>query len=368
MKKFAGWLLVLMGMVCGRVQAQGWLTLGPVPRYELSMAYDPGTDTAVIFGGQAANSVLLNDVWTAKSVTASADANLLGLTWVQSFPTGTAPSPRFGQSAVYSASNNRLLIFGGSTTAAGQCSSDLWVLNGANGSGNVSWTKVTPSGTAPAPRMAHTAIYDSANDVMTVFGGYDCAGHYLADVWALSSASGALGSPVWTQVTVNGSGPAARQFPTAVYDAGSNRMVIYGGDSGGSPWGDAWYLTNANGRGGSSAWTLLTPTGTAPKARTQHVAWYDAVNNRMMIADGWTGTTVLGDSFVLVNANGNGAASWTSLGAVAVGTAPTRRYNSAFYVPAINTAVTFGGVNGPSVIATAVEDHAFVLSIANGLP
>ncbi len=372
MKRLHFSMLVLAALVVvtgGRVLAQGWSTLGPASRFETTMAYDAGTDSAIVFGGQAANSVLLNDVFTATNLTANSGAKALDLTWVQNFPTGAAPAPRFGHTAVYSASNNRLLIFGGATAVSPVCSSEFWVLNGANGTAaHESWSKITPSGTAPSARMAHTAVYAIANDIMIVFGGYDCAGHYLADVWVLTNASGALGSPVWTQLNVSGSGPSARQFATAVYDPGSNRMMIYGGDSGGSPWGDAWYLTNANGRGGTASWTQLTPTGTAPTARTGHVSYYDAVNNRMMISDGYSGTAALGDTYILVNANGNGTPSWSMLNAGVVGILPTRHNHVILYISAINTAMTFAGINGTTASSSTIDDHVFVLSVANGLP
>lgn len=352
------------------VQAQGWTTLGPVPRFSHTVVYDPGSDTAILFGGQAAGPALLNDVWTASSITPNANVKVLDLVWTLEKPTGTAPAPRFAQTGVYSAGTNRLLVYGGSTGVTPVCSGEYWSLNGANGVGvPPSWTKVTPLGTAPTPRMAHTAVYDAVNDIMVVFGGYDCAGHYLADVWAMTNASGAGGSPTWTQVNVSGSGPAARQYASAVYDPNTNRMIIYGGDSGGSPWGDAWYLTNANGRGGTASWTQLTPTGTAPSARTGHAAYYDSVNNRMMFYGGFSsGTLALGDTWILINANGNGAASWSKLAAGAVGTAPTRRNHAVIYDVGINTIFMFGGINGATASSSTVDDHAFVLSVANGLP
>ena len=370
--KMLPWVAALLAMNGGLALAQSsWTTLGPVPRYGHTAAYDAATDKIIVFGGQANGSVLLNDVWYATSVTPNANTAALGLTWAQGSPRGTAPSARFGHTALYSAVMNRLLVFGGSTstTMSGTCVNDYWALNGANGTGtSYSWSKAAPTGTAPSARMGHTAVYDSANDIMVVFGGYDCAGHYLADVFVMQNAAGISGKPSWSALTVSGSGPAAREFATAVYDPGTNRMIVYGGDQGSSPMGDVWVLNNANGRGGTASWTQLSPTGLAPTARSGHVAFYDPTNNRMTISGGYSGTAVVADSWVLVNANNSTTPNWTQLGATAIGNVPPRRFHTMVYVPAINTAVTFGGVSNAIISSMSIDDHSFVLTLANGLP
>ena len=49
---------------------------------------------------------------------------------------------------------------------------DVWALSLAN----PAWTTLTPSGTPPHGRMSHSAVYDAIRDRMIVFGGYSSAG------------------------------------------------------------------------------------------------------------------------------------------------------------------------------------------------
>ena len=57
-----------------------------------------------------------------------------------------------------------------------------------------------------------------------------------------------------------GTPPAGRYGHSAVYDAGADRMIVFGG-TGGSVLGDTWALALA-----VPAWTQLTPSGTPPRS------------------------------------------------------------------------------------------------------
>src|SRR5271169_2470305 len=97
-----------------------------------------------------------------------------------------------------------------------------------------------------------------------------------------------LSAQSWTQLSPSGNAPAARGFQgtTGVYDAGSNRMIVFGGrDGSGNNLNDVWVLTNANGLGGTGQWINLIPNGAAgsPPARSGHSAVYDPTNNIMII-------------------------------------------------------------------------------------
>jgi len=73
----------------------------------------------------------------------------------------------------------------------------------------------------------------------------------------------------------------------------SNRMIIFGGQAptsgcNANPLNDTWVLINANGLGGTPAWSQLAPTGPTPSARGAHGAGYDAANDRMIVFGGDT--------------------------------------------------------------------------------
>ncbi len=242
----------------------------------------------------------------------------VGQTWVHLVPNNSIPG-RQAHSAAYRGSSNRMVVFGGLGNAG--VLNDVWVLTNSNGQGGTPvWTQLAPTGGPPSARESHRAVMDDANNRMIVFGGDDAAGPSPVannEVWVLTNADGTGGSPAWTQLSPSGGPPAARTGHGAAYDVSSNRLVVFGGDSSppcGTGLNDVWVLTNANGLGGAPAWTQLAPTGGPPSARAHAVTTYDAVTNRMTVVGGMVpcGATN-NEMWVLSDANGIGAPAWTQL-------------------------------------------------------
>ena len=170
------------------------------------------------------------------------------------------------------------------------------------------WVSETISGTLPAARAHHSGVYDPTTNSLIVFGGYDCASTYFGDVWVLSNANAVSGTLAWTQLSPTGPGPSPRQSSSAVYNSTTNTLTVFGGDAGGVPFGDIWILSNANGTGGTPAWSEIT-ANSGPVARSGHTAIYDSVNNRMTVYGGWNGSSLVADAWVLSIANGQGNTS-----------------------------------------------------------
>jgi hypothetical protein len=342
------------------VSAQSWTLLGPPSRHSHSAVWDPASSQMIIFGGlETFTNTDLNDLWLGKTATNLNDS-FSALT-----PTGTAPQGRYGHVATYDSASNRMTIFGGGLGLPAPCANDVWILNGANGrSGTPNWIAVTPSGTTPVARIYSGGAYDPNSNSLIVFGGSDCSTGYFNDVWVLSNANGEVGTAAWTQLAPSGTPPAARESGSVVYDATDNILMVYGGDAGGSPFGDVWILSNANGNGGTPTWTQLTPTGTAPMSRTGQSATYDATNNRMTVFGGIISGITLTDSWVLTFANGIGGTSAWSL-IPTQGTAPSLAYHSAVYDSKLNNTYVFAGTSSAGKLTT--NDHAFTLSGANGI-
>src|SRR6266446_6878918 len=170
-----------------------------------SAVYDQATNTMIVFGGFAIASIFGD----TNAVVLYAPANGDGL-YSTLIANGTAGSPaaRDSHTAVYDSANNRMIVFGGEIFSSGTLLNDVWVLSNANGQGGTAtWTQLSPSGTPPRARELHTAVYDPATNVMTVFGGFGSNGLGLSDVWVLSHANGLGGTPAWTQLSPSGSPP-----------------------------------------------------------------------------------------------------------------------------------------------------------------
>src|SRR5262245_14877393 len=189
---------------------------------------------------------------------------------------GGLPSGRYVHTAICDPVRDRMVVFGG---VDGTWVDDVWALSLAGGP---VWTQLPPAGTPPGARGAHTAIYDPVRDRMLIFGGADGNG-YLNDVWSLSLG----GNPVWMQLTPAGVPPSSRNWHTAIYDPVRDRMLVFGGTyyDGTTEYyfNDVWALSLA----GSPTWTQIAPAGTLPEGRSEHVAIYDPVRDRMLIFGGF---------------------------------------------------------------------------------
>ena len=273
-------------------RAQTWTQAGIPSRFSHTAIFDPATKRMVVFGGQnSSTNSNLNDLWQVSTSTVKF------VTETQQNPSGTIPAARYGHAAIYDGVSNRMTIFGGGTGAPSPCENDVWILAMANGQGGTpTWMPISPSGTAPAARYRHNGVYDPTTNSMIVFGGSNCASGYFNDVWVLSNANGEGGTPAWTKLSPSGKLPAAREASSAIYDSVNNILTIYGGDAGGGNFGDMWTLSHANGQGGTPVWTQLTVAGTAPYTRSGHSALYDSANNRMIIFGGFHATRTLSDT------------------------------------------------------------------------
>jgi hypothetical protein len=230
------------------------------------------------------------------------------------------------------------------------------------------WYHLDPASGTPPGVESHSAVYNDGSNRMIVFGGRTDAG-VTAATWVASGANGTAGRPVWTALSP-GAGPTAREGHSAVLDVANDRMIVYGGDDGaGTPttFGDVWVLTNADGLGGSPAWVPLAPTGGPPPVRTRHTAVYDAADNEMIVfggnPDASACATGLNDVWVLTHANGlGGAPAWVSL--APTGTPPVgRRAHNVGYDPATDRMIVFGGDED----CTTSDNQLWKLDHASGL-
>ena len=236
------------------------------------------------------------------------------------------------------------------------------------------WMELTPAGGGPSGPISWRpggAGYDAASNRLIAYfpsnPGYRA--NPLPEVWVLTNANGLGGTPVWIQLTPEGTPPThVSGSPGTVYDAARNRLIVYGGCYGNcSPAQSTVYvLTHANGLGGTPTW-MVSPV-TNPQARVAPSMVFDPSTNRIMAFGGHFAFPGTGqnDTRILSNANGiGGPSTWRTL--ATKGTPPGRReFHTALYDQASNRMTIFGGMENQSSLSVAHYNDVWVLTNANG--
>ena len=139
------------------------------------------------------------------------------VTWTRAAPSTSPPALEYA-AAAYDASNDTMVLFGG-TDASGSLSSETWVWDGGN------WThQTTPAScTPPARRMAAMAFDPASNPPQLVlFGGQGQGGVLLSDTWTWNGAC-------WFEAAQGATAaPPAREAAAMSFDRSGN-LVLFGG-------------------------------------------------------------------------------------------------------------------------------------------
>jgi len=255
--------------------------------------------------------------------------------WVQ-VPQPLAPLATDGGAMCWDPVRGRMVVFGGRSTTGAR--NDVWAVTSGP---PVRWEQLSPLGTPPSPRYAHTMVYDSLRDRMIVYGGSPNTNSPLGDVFELTLS----GTPTWNPIAA-ANPPPARLAAVAIYDPIGDRMIVFGGLSGFDNLGDTWQLSFAS---GTPTWTELVFSDPTPGKRSWSAAIYDPVEQRMVISGGGIGEgpprVVYGGDVWALSLTGTPA--WNKL--PVVGTlAGGRRGHAAMYDSDHRWMVLFGGWNGSS--------------------
>lgn len=313
----------------------------PAPRVSHTATFSPRSNRMIIFGGAAASRPL-GDV----HVLTDAAGLRRDLTWINLPFAGGAPGARAGHSAAHDPGTDRMIVFGGREPTGRTTYGDVWLLLNSSGIGDVGWLRLTTEADGPEPRAEHSAAYDAGSNRMIVFGGVDAAGEPLRDLWVLNGANGTGDRARWFRLEPAGVGPQAYSGHSAIYDSDTKRMTVFGGSAGPAGFVDElWVLKNADATTGPPTWERLEPAEGGPLPRSRHTAVYAPASNRMIVFGGFGGSGALNDVWILDGANGaTGTPRWMQLGVG--GQAPDPRgAHSAIYIPQTNRMIIFGGAH-----------------------
>lgn len=204
------------------------------------------------------------------------------------------------------------------------------------------WTELLkpPASPLPPPREGHTAVYNAGTDRMVVFGGRG-VNLPLNDYWVLQTPKT---NPAWSQFIT--SGPQPRLGHSAVYNSGTNRMTVFGGattSDGSFVTNELWSAANADASVGLPVWTIPS-SGTPPDPRSEHAGVYDAAGDKMIVFGGIVATGLSKEVWALSGAT-SPSASWREV--FPSGGGPSARCcMAAAYDPAGRRLIVFGGFGG----------------------
>ncbi len=266
-----------------------WIVRGSsdtVKRAGQSAIYDSDKNRVIIFGGSVSGRSSLTG-FENKVYVWDFDAK----SWELLTTSGIPPLERIYHSAIYDSENNRMIIFGGKAKD-GNYKNDVYALN--LGSIPPAWEELVTTRTSPQVRIKHTAIYDSKNKRMIIFGGSSVLGHASNDIYSLD-----LITLEWEQLSATGTPPPERTGHTSVYDPDtglSGSMIVFGGtDPLPGRYLNDTYILDLD----QMVWKKVQPGLNQPPGRSDHTAVYDTDENRMIIFGGYNGSNNLNDCYTL---------------------------------------------------------------------
>jgi N-acetylneuraminic acid mutarotase len=273
-------------------EANTWEDLQPPgsPPYRdtYAMTYASVGGKAILFGGGVFPSgdedmKLFNDTWSYDPA-----ANV----WTDLKPAGAVPSPRALASMVYDPMGKKVILFGGMDNTRGY--NDTWSYDPATNK----WTKLKPGGTLPAKRGGYAMTYDAVRRQVLLFGGMGETAVFN-DTWSYDPAAN-----TWTKVKVAGTVPSARYGMSMEYDAVSETVILFGGESEDeSLLNDTWSYDPA-----AKTWTKADTQFTIPSARVGASMGYDPTNRAVILFGGAGDTGIMNDTWAFQNATAGTAA------------------------------------------------------------
>jgi hypothetical protein len=284
------------------------------PRALMASIYDPIRERMIVFGGKNGN-VAYGDVWALSMAP--------GSRWTRLSPTGTGPTPRGDVIGVYDSARDRMLVIGGPAF-------QVWALSLSD---PPAWEQLSPTGFVPSFKPPYwVAIYDASNDRVIVYGGgpgnagagwalslsgnpawssfaspgapggitggaYDPVGQrVLLFAGSLINGGADITSETWSlpldgspRTMLLGNAPTWRQWQSTTFDPSRQEVLMLGGIEYNANYISPaiWGLSLM----GAPAWSLhsgdLPPPAIAPATFHLDVAIVDPLRDRLFASRAW---------------------------------------------------------------------------------
>ncbi|MGY5854812.1 MAG: kelch repeat-containing protein [Candidatus Thorarchaeota archaeon] len=174
-----------------------------------------------------------------------------------------SPQARSLCGMAFDSTNGRVIMFGGGQE--GVLYDDTRIYDYSTNC----WTELQPL-SHPSARNSVSMVYDSANQVMVLFGGHD-GNSWLDETWIFDCVT-----DEWTQLSLDTS-PPPRGSAGMVFDSSNNRTILFSGYQ--KP-GDTWVFDYETGN-----WIEFTPV-VSPSGRYGPCITYDKLNERTILFGG----------------------------------------------------------------------------------
>lgn len=191
------------------------MAAAPSSRTGARSAYDPVTESVVMFGGMTST-----DAATARFYDLAETWEFDGTRWIRRFPAGNLPG-RSSHVLEYDSNRDQIVMFGGRAGSA--LLNDTWAYRGDWF--NRRWEQIETPNSPPARHLA-AAAFDPIRDRLIVYGGQrlNDEGNGFVDLFDMWEFDGTT----WTRVMENG--PQIRK-PVLAYDEARNELILLGHDA-----------------------------------------------------------------------------------------------------------------------------------------
>jgi hypothetical protein len=239
----------------------------PPARFGATMALNPGSGNALLFGGKDANGNFLSDTWEfhVSEACTKLGCSPFGFSWSKLTPAATPPARAFASMSIASTG----VVLSGGENASGELG-DTWFYDPSVSNWVVQLGGVSPARSNTAMAECQNVAGATSTTLAMEYGG----GHptfELGDSWYWGTFVEGLTSRVWQGPIIPATRPLPRSSHAMAYYPVSGNDVLYGGEFFATEIaviveGDTW---NGNCLNGTVNWSQAAPAH-SPGTRMLH--------------------------------------------------------------------------------------------------